>query len=114
MAFRKREHRENNGPDFNKKSQSVNGIISVAIGVFALALIMAASVLSAKNGDDNAFVYGLMGIATMLFSATGAAFALDGLKEQDVHPGFPLAGISLNAVIFIFMISLYLYGMAAR
>lgn len=114
MAFRRKEHRETNGPDFSRKKQSVNGIVSVGIGIFALAVFISASVLSSKDVSGNAFVCGIMGIVVLLFSATGIAYAADGFKEKDINMIFPIIGICANSGLFIYMVCLYLYGLVVR
>ncbi len=114
MVFRRKEQRETNGPDFSKKKQSVNGIISVGIGIFALAVFISASVLSSKDVSGNAFVCGIMGIVTLLFSATGVAYAADGFREKETGVVFPVIGICMNSIVFIYMVCLYLYGLVVK
>ncbi len=114
MALKKKERRETNGPDFSKKKHSADGIISLVIGIFALAVFIAASVLSSKDVSGNAFVCGIMGVVTLLFSATGVAYAADGFKDKEARLAFPVAGICLNSVMIIYMIYLYLYGLVVR
>ncbi len=114
MAFKKKERRETNGPDFNKRKHSINGIISMAVGIFAFAVLIAASVLSSKDVSGNAFVCGIMGIVTLMFSLTGAAYAADGFKDKETKPILPIIGICFNSVIIIYMVYLYLYGLVVR
>ena len=114
MAFAKKEHRETNGPDFSRKKQSVNGIISVIMGILAVIIFAAAGILSSKQDAENRLTYGIMGIITLLFSMTGEACAVDGLRENNSRPGFPVAGLAVNAIIIIYMVSLYLYGLVVE
>ena len=48
----------------------------------------------------------------MLFALVGVSFAAHGFKERDVFYGLPIAGLSLNAVLFLVYFVLYLTGMA--
>lgn len=104
--------KEKNALHFQGRTVSRCGIISIAVGVLAWIVFIALAVYSASLSGAAESIIGVIGIFDMLFALAGVSFAVHGFKERDVFYGLPIAGLTLNAVLFLIYFVLYLTGMA--
>lgn len=104
--------KEKNSLHFQGRTASKQGMISVVIGVLAWIVFAALAVYSASLSGAAESIIGIIGIFDMLFAFAGIYFAAHGFQERDVFYGRPIAGMSLNAVLFLVYFVLYLTGMA--
>ncbi|MGN0505930.1 MAG: DUF6142 family protein [Lachnospiraceae bacterium] len=104
--------KEKNSLHFQGRTASKRGRVSVVIGVVAWLVFAALAAYSASFQGNAEGMVGIIGILDMLFAFVGAAFAANGFKERDVFYGMPVAGMSLNAILFLTYFVLYLTGMA--
>lgn len=103
--------REKNSLHFQGRKTSVPGMVSCAIGSVAWIIFIALAVYSsAHQGNAEAFI-GTIGILNAVLALTGTVFAVRGFREHDVFYGQPVAGMTLNAVLFLIYFILYLIGM---
>ena len=104
--------KEKNNLHFKGRVASKRGRISVAIGVVAWLVFIALAAYSASFQGNAEGMVGIIGMLDMLLALTGTVFAANGFKERDVFYGMPVAGMSLNAILFLIYFVLYLTGMA--
>lgn len=104
--------KEKNSLHFQGRAASKQGMVSVVIGALAWIVFAALAVYSASLSGAAESVIGIVGMVDMLFAFAGICFAVHGFKERDVFYGLPIAGMSLNAVLFLVYFVLYLTGMA--
>ena len=112
MRFgRNRKHEGTDGPDFRAKRPSVNGIASLVMGVIGLSLLTAAAVMSTKAGGNGDERIGILGLVSAFSCLSGIVTGFSGFRERDVNYIPAYIGTGLNILLFIYMLSLYLYGM---
>lgn len=99
------------GLDFKKKAPSKNGIVSCIFGMAAMAVFIAASIISAKADGDAGEPVGFMGISSALLCIVGLVFASDGMREREVGYLFPVIGAVLNGLLLVYLFWLYIYGL---
>lgn len=104
--------KEKNALHFQGRAASKQGMVSIVIGVLAWIVFVALAVYSASLSGAAESIVGVIGIFDMLFALVGILYAANGFKERDVFYGLPIAGLSLNAVLFLIYFVLYLTGMA--
>ncbi len=104
--------KEKNALHFQGRTASKPGIVSIVAGVLAWLVFIALAVYSASLSGAAESIVGVIGMFDMLFALVGVSFAAHGFKERDVFYGLPIAGLSLNAVLFLVYFVLYLTGMA--
>lgn len=97
---------------FQARGGSKPGKLSVIIGTAAWIVFAALIGYSAICMGQAKNAIGFVGILDMLLAFAGVVLAMQGLKERDVRYGLPVAGMSMNAVLFIIYFVLYLIGMA--
>lgn len=104
--------KEKNALHFQGRTISKPGIISIAVGVLAWIVFIALAMYSASFSGAAESIVGTIGMLDMLFVLVGIYFAAHAFKERDVFYGLPIAGLGLNAVLFLIYFVLYLTGMA--
>lgn len=104
--------KEKNALHFQGRAASKQGLAAVVIGVLAWIVFAALAIYSASRSGEAEGMIGGIGIFDMLFALVGILYAANGFKERDVFYGLPVAGLALNAILFLVYFVLYLTGMA--
>ena len=90
-----------NNYKFTEKSQSIKGILSLAVSVILVILYVIFIYLSYKGAGTLSTYYGSVGVMAMLLSLVALVMAIVSLFEEDTFKLFPriAAGTSLLAVV---------------
>lgn len=103
--------KEKNSLEFKGRKKSTKGAISLAMGIVGWLVFIALSIYSSQMQGNAGNPVGMIALLDALFALTGSYFAIQGFQERDVFYGMPIAGIILNAILFIVYFYLYLMGM---
>lgn len=107
MGIKKR-----NNYKFSDKIHSKKGILSFLIGIVSLIIFIVTTYISSKSGGNGSLYLGLLGIVAMIMTIYGFTIALKALKEKEILYLFPIIGITLNAILLIFYLILYVIGIS--
>jgi formate-dependent nitrite reductase membrane component NrfD len=86
---------------FTDKTNPRNGIMSLILGVIAVASICIAVELTYKNNGEALMQYGAAVLLAFVYSIVGLILGIRSLKEPDIFRLFPILGIVFNAVAII-------------
>lgn len=97
---------------FAGRRHSAKGITSTVIGGIAWLIFLALCISSSVHGGDAPLLVGTIGVLDTVFALAGIILAWLGFQERDVYYAFPIAGMSVNGILFIVYFSLYFMGVA--
>lgn len=103
--------KEKNSLEFKGRSKSTKGAISLAIGIVAWIIFVALSIYSSGMQGNAENPIGIIALLDGIFTLIGVYYAILGFQERDVFYGLPIAGIIMNAILFIVYFYLYLMGL---
>lgn len=55
-------------------------------------------------------LFGGIGLSALIFSIGGLIIGMQSLNEEEVYYSFPVVGTSLNTIIFVVYIIIYIMG----
>lgn len=96
--------------NFIGRHNSMAGILFTVLAVLNIISLLTISILLSKDIINDNFLVGLYGLIILLLSGFGFYKSYKSTKEQDIFYKFPIMGMVLNGLVFIFLISLYLIG----
>lgn len=95
---------------FTSKKHSKSGIISTVLGIVSIIVLIILALYSGFHGGNSGMVIGGIGLAALIFSVAGFLIGIQSLNEDEVYYGFPVVGTSLNTILLIVYIIIYIMG----
>lgn len=83
----------------------------MVLALFALAGFIAASVISALAKGQAGILVGYMGIVCLAAAVIGFVLGVRSLREPDILYFQPVFGVTVNGLLMVALVSLYLTGM---
>lgn len=96
---------------FSDKSQSVGGIFSTLLAVFAALACAAAVWISFQHRGEGGIEIGVLGIIAVFLSAYGLYIGTRSFREEEIFFLFSWIGSIGNSVILLGMLMLMLLGL---
>lgn len=94
---------------FQGRKHSKKGIAAMFLALLSFAGLSAASLISASAKGEAGIVVGYLGLACLVVAVAGFVLGIVSLRELLYFQ--PVFGVSVNALIMVALISLYLTGM---
>lgn len=98
---------------FTTKHQSVNGLISLVIGIISVLALICCVVISYRNRGDLLLRYGGVGLFATIGNFVGIVASLISLNERDIFVWVPRTGLIINLVMVIIWALLLISGIGA-
>ena len=98
---------------FTTKHQSVNGLISLAIGTISVVALVCCVAVSYHNRGDLLVRYGGVGLFATIGNLVGTVAALISLNERDIFVWVPRTGLIVNLLMIIIWVLLLISGIGA-
>lgn len=95
---------------FSDRSHSKKGIISTILGVLSIGALIILAISSSLSGGNGSLLVGGLGIIALIVSFIGFTLGISSCKEDEVYYSYPVVGTSLNGIIFVIYIIIYLMG----
>ncbi|MDE7325031.1 MAG: hypothetical protein K2N63_01940, partial [Lachnospiraceae bacterium] len=73
--------------------------------------LLAASLISAAAKGQAGIVVGYLGLGCLVVAVTGFVLGIVSLREPDILYFQPVFGVTVNALLLLALVSLYLTGM---
>jgi hypothetical protein len=95
---------------FSGRRHTKTGILSMVIGIVAVAGFLALSIVSGVNGGQGGIVLGIIGLLLFGLSVFGFVLSYKAFKKKDIFYRFPIAGAILNGFMTIIYMIVYILG----
>lgn len=109
---KKRMKRRKGEIHFQARKHSVPGILSLMIGILAIAALAVVAWISGLNRGESGISAGIAGVVIFMVSACGFATALYSFKEKDIYYTASVLGVLLNGALFAVCLGLYMIGVS--
>lgn len=95
---------------FSGRRHSKTGIVSMVIGIVAVAGFLALSIFSGVNGGHGGFALGVIGLLLFGLAIFGFILSYIAFKKKDIFYRFPIVGAILNGFMTIIYMIVYILG----
>ncbi|HHV10504.1 MAG TPA: hypothetical protein GXX75_09540 [Clostridiales bacterium] len=95
---------------FSGRRHTKTGIASTAIGGFVILGFLALSISSSTVRGNGGMLLGVLGILLFGLSVFGFYLSYKAFKKKDIFYRYPVIGASLNGVMAILFLVLYILG----
>lgn len=95
---------------FSGRRHTRLGVTSAVIGIVNVLGFTTVSILSGTSHGNGGIYLGIIGLLLFGFAIFGFYLSYKALKEKDVFYRFPMIGISLNGLMIIIFLILYIIG----
>ncbi|MGN1205932.1 MAG: DUF6142 family protein [Eubacterium sp.] len=95
---------------FTDKKHPARGIFSSVIAVVSFIMMCALFIGSSHVKGNAGILYGYLGFLNMIFSGIGFTLAFRCFKEEEIYKTTPAIGVTLNGLILIDYVILYILG----
>lgn len=95
---------------FTDKVHPVSGILSVVIGVAALAGLVTLCVMSSSVKGNSGILVGVLGLVVLAASIVGFMMAAKCYKKDEIYIITPAIGSVLNGFLILVCLLLYVIG----
>lgn len=95
---------------FAEKVHARGGILSLALGLVALALLGILSIISAFFRGEGGIYLGVVGFTAMLLSVYGFYIGMRSFREPDSSVLFPVLGSLLSGITSVLWFAVLLLG----
>lgn len=95
---------------FTDKTHPAGGIVSVVIGVMALAALVTLCLVSCSVKGNAGFLFGIYGLLVLVAGIVGFVMAARCYKKDEIYMVTPAVGTVLNVTIILFCILIYVLG----
>lgn len=95
---------------FERGRNSVWGFISIGIFIVSLVIILISIDISHSNSGNAGYIVGSLGLTSLFSGISGVFIGIRGFKDEDKMYWPIYAGCIGNAIIVVFIISLYIIG----
>lgn len=95
---------------FTDKTHPAGGIVSVVIGVMALAALVTLCLVSSSVKGNAGFLFGIYGLLVLVAGIVGFVMAARCYKKDEIYMVTPAVGTVLNVTIILFCILIYVLG----
>lgn len=95
---------------FTDKTHPVSGIVSVIIGVAALAGLVTLCLLSGSAKGNSGMVVGVFGLMVLIAGVIGFILAAKCYKKDEIYMATPAIGTVVNGLLILICVLLYVIG----
>lgn len=95
---------------FSNRNHSRKGMLSTFLAVLSIITLLILSAVSSRSGGNGSMLIGGFGLSALILSFAGFFIGIQSLKEEEVYYSFPIVGTSLNTIILIIYIIIYIMG----
>ncbi len=95
---------------FSGRRHTKMGIISMVIGIVAVAGFLTLSIISGLKGGQGSFILGVIGLFLFGLSVFGFILSYKAYKKKDIFYRFPIIGAVLNGFMTIIFMIVYILG----
>lgn len=96
---------------FSGRNHSKLGIVSTIIGAVDVIGLIAISIFSSTSHGKGGTIVGIVGLLLFVIAAAGFAISYKSLKEKDIYYRFPVIGSTINGLMLMLLLIIYLLGM---
>lgn len=96
---------------FSNRNHSKKGMLSTFLAVLTIITLLILSILSSRTGGNGSMLLGGFGLCALILSIAGFMIGLQSLKEEEVYYSFPVVGTTLNTIILVVYLIIYIMGM---
>lgn len=97
---------------FGGKKQSGRGLAGFVLSVLCIVCLLVLCILSAADKGAAGVYVGAVGMIDFIVGAVAFLLSVQGLQEQGVYNGIPLAGLVLSGILLITLFCLYIMGIS--
>lgn len=95
---------------FSGRRHTKTGIIATLIGIMVVIGFSCISLISGLNKGNGGFILGLIGFFLFFCAVAGFILAYKAFKKKDIFYRFPIIGITVNGIMIIILLIIYLMG----
>jgi len=95
---------------FSGRRHTKLGISSMIIGIVSVLGLFALSMISGLRRGQSNMIVGVAGIGLLALSILGFVLSYKAFKKKDIFYRFPIAGATLNGIMIILMLVIYIIG----
>lgn len=103
--FKKKERLQ-----FSGRRHTHIGIWSAVIGILDLIGFIVVSIVSSFYGGEGGLILGVVGLLLFALALIGFILSCKAIRQRDVYYRFPIMGITLNGIMMIILMILYILG----
>ncbi|MDE7210283.1 MAG: hypothetical protein K2O03_02410 [Lachnospiraceae bacterium] len=96
---------------FQGRKHSKKGVAAMFLALLSFGGLAAASVLSAIAKGQAGVLVGYLGIGCLFVALVGFILGVFSLREPDILYFQPVFGVTVNGILLLALVSLYLTGM---
>ncbi len=105
-----RIHRRENTYMKIEQYQSLQGLLSICLGgIVFVALLVLFAISYAQKGNAGTWI-GVLGLLLLAVTVAGIVLAAIGLRDPEARKGRPGVGLTVNLILFLGLVSLYIMG----
>ncbi|NLJ97606.1 MAG: hypothetical protein GX321_10700 [Clostridiales bacterium] len=95
---------------FSGRRHTHIGILSAVIGILVVIGFIALCLVSGFYGGEAGIIIGIVGILLFLIALIGFVLSCKAVRQFDIYYRFPVIGITLNGVMMIILMIIYILG----
>jgi len=99
---------------FSGRRHTKTGIISTIIGVMVVLGFIAICIISGVAGGKGDLILGVVGILLFGLAVFGFVLSYKAFKKKDIFFQFPIIGATLNGIMSLLLLILYIVGLFGR
>jgi hypothetical protein len=96
---------------FSGRNNSKLGMISTGIGIIDMMGFIVVCVVSGMSHGNGGMLIGIAGLFLFGLSVAGFFISYKSLKEKDIFYRFPIIGTTLNGIMMVVLMILYVLGL---
>ncbi|MDE6873940.1 MAG: hypothetical protein K2P87_05735 [Lachnospiraceae bacterium] len=96
---------------FQGRKHSKKGILAMFLALLSFAGLIAASLIAAFAKGQAGIMVGYLGMGCFFVALIGFVLGIFSLREPDILHFQPVFGVTVNGILLVALVSLYLTGM---